>query len=122
MKGIVVTTENVIIVKDFEPPLYKSVGESVGGYIEIVRPTGLERPLVMIVNEEGLIKELPFNILGSMLYGTQYHGSPILGDIVIMQEVFTSGGPDITGIPEEAIDGILNQLFNIMLKIKGNMK
>lgn len=40
----------------------------------------------MIVNEEGLLKDLPLNRAGSLLYGTQFHGSPIVGDIVIMAE------------------------------------
>ena len=31
MKGIVITTENRLTVKDFDAPLYKSVGAAVGG-------------------------------------------------------------------------------------------
>ena len=75
MKGIVVTTDNQLTVRDFGAPLYKTIGEAAGGWIEIVRPGGLKSPYVMVVNEEGLIKELPINIAGSILYGTPAHGS-----------------------------------------------
>lgn len=54
MKGILVTTDNTAEIRDFEAPLYKTIGEAVGGYIEIVHPMGLADPLVMVVNEEGL--------------------------------------------------------------------
>ena len=57
----------MVEVKDFAPPLYQSLGEAVGGTIELVRPRGLARPFVMIVNDEGLLLELPLNRLGSIL-------------------------------------------------------
>lgn len=66
----------------------------VGGYIEVAylsmpSPNGLaenllkcsqSEQLVLICNEEGLLHGLPFNILGSMLYGTQ-----IVGDVLLMR-------------------------------------
>lgn len=100
MKGVVVTTDNTVEIRDFGEPLYKTVCESVGGYIEIVHPIGLTDPLVMIVNEEGLILELPVNQLGSLLYGTHMHGNPIVGNIVVMQTGFVSGEPDIVGLDD----------------------
>lgn len=100
MKGVVVTTDNKVEIRDFGEPLYKTVGEAVGGYIEIVHPIGLVDPLVMIVNEEGLILELPINQLGCLLYGTHNHGQPIVGNIVVMQTGYVNGEPDIIGLDD----------------------
>lgn len=101
MKGVVVTTDKTVAVRDFGQPLYKSVGEVVGGLIEIVRPRGLPRPYCMIVNDEGLLEGLPLNEFGSVLYGTQFHGSPIVGNIVIMQESSRNGDIDIVGLSDD---------------------
>ena len=38
MKGIVISTENQLTVRDFGAPLYKTIGEAVDGWIEIVHP------------------------------------------------------------------------------------
>lgn len=118
MKGIVVTTNNIASVKDFGEPLYQTIGEAVGGYIEIVRPRGLERPMVMIVNEEGKLNDLPINILGSSLYGTAQHGEPIVGDIVIMQEGFVNGEWDVIGFPDEVIEVLLPQITKPLAEIR----
>lgn len=101
MKGIIITTENKVEIKDFDEPLYKSVGAAVGGHIELVHPIGLADPYVMIVNEEGLIYELPLNVLGCVLYGTHNHGQPIVGDIVVMKTGWTDDGPDIVGLEDQ---------------------
>lgn len=102
MKGVVFTTDERMFVKDFEQPLYKSVGEVVNGYIEVVHPRGLENPFCFICNEEGLLLDLPLNAIGSLWYGTLQHGQPIAGNIVVMKEGITEEGPDIVGLmPEE---------------------
>ena len=113
MKGIVVTTDNHLKVQEFAAPLYKSVGAAVDGWIEIVRPGGLKSPYVMVVNEEGLIKELPINIAGSILYGTPAHGSPIVGNIVIMKEGWTDEGKDLLGLSDEEVVTLTNKLVSL---------
>lgn len=95
MKGVVITTADEVSVRDFTAPLHESLGAVVGGCIEIVHPQGLKSPYCMIVNDEGLLKKLPLNRAGSLLYGTQFHGSPIVGDIVIMADGWTPEGRDI---------------------------
>lgn len=114
MKGLVVTTENEVSVKEFEQPLYESLGEVVGGFIEIVHPRGLVYPLVMIVNEEGLMQSLPLNLVGPYLYETHKHGHPIVGNVVIMAEGMTPSGYDITGLPDDAIESLKNQISQIL--------
>ena len=113
MKGIVISTENQLTVRDFGAPLYKTIGAAVEGWIEIVRPGGLESPYVMVVNEEGLIKELPINIAGSILYGTPSHGSPIVGNIVIMKEGWTDEGKDLLGLSDEEVVTLTNKLVSL---------
>lgn len=66
-------------------------------------PRGLPAPLMMLVNEEGLLEGLPMNTIGSILYGTQIHGQPIVGNIVIMKEGWVNGEPDIVGLEEPDI-------------------
>jgi hypothetical protein len=113
MKGIVISTDNQLTVRDFGAPLYKTIGEAVDGWIEIVRPGGLKSPYVMVVNEEGLIKELPINIAGSILYGTPAHGSPIVGNIVIMKEGWTDEGKDLLGLSDEEVVTLTNELVSL---------
>ena len=125
MKGIVVSTDNRLTVQDFEAPLYRTVGKAVGGWIEIVRPGGLKKPYVMVVNEEGLIKGLSANLTGCLLYGTSAHGSPIVGNIVIMKEGWTDEGMDLLGLADEEITVItqdLVALFERAGKVKKGAK
>ena len=99
MKGIVITTKDEMRVQEFSEPAYKSLEDAVGGYFEVVRPVRLKRPYCMIVNEEGVLLNLPINSFGSFLYGMDYHGNPILGDIVLVREGIDSDGErDILGL------------------------
>ncbi len=108
MKGIVVTTDNVLEVRDFSAPLYRSLGAAVDGPIEIVRPMGLADPFVFICNEEFLFRhEFKPNLLGCLLNGTHNHGSPILGNIVVMKTGWTCDGPDIVGLDDHECDDLM---------------
>ena len=72
-------------------------------WIEVVRPSErLEEGYVMIVDEEGLLKENCLNVAGSWLYGTDDHGEPIVGDLLIMKEEYGEDGPDLAGMSEES--------------------
>lgn len=106
MKGVVFTTNETMFVKEFEQPLHKSIGEVVGGWIEVVLPRGLEYPFCFICNEEGLLRDLPLNAIGSLWYGTLQHGCPIAGNIVVMKEGVTEEGPDIVGLMPDEIKKI----------------
>lgn len=101
MKGIVITTKYEMRVQEFSEPACESIGEAVGGWIEVVRPVRLRRPYCMIVNEEGRLLNLPTNAFGSFLYGTDKHGSPIVGDIVLLKDGINSDGElDLLGLTE----------------------
>lgn len=114
MKGVVVTTDYEVRVEDFNDPLYKTVGAAVGGYIEHVRPMRLARPFCMIVNEEGLLLDLPLNHIGSFYYGTDKHGAPIVGNIVIMKDGYRDDGPDIVGLDDSEVEQVKHTISTLI--------
>ena len=94
MKGLVITTENKMQVREFGEPAYETIGKAVGGWIEVVHPKGLPDPL----------HGLPLNLFGCILYDTVRHGNPIVGNIVILKEGFTTPGErDFIGLDEDDV-------------------
>lgn len=61
--------------------------------------------IVMLVDEEGLLKGLLVNVFGSLMYGTLQHYSPIVGDLILARVV----GEDITA-PDDA-EALKNKLL-----------
>lgn len=114
MKGIVVTTDLEIRIEEFSDPLYKTVGSAVGGYIEHVKPACLRHPYCMIVNEEGRLLDLPLNYVGSYFYGTDQHGEPIVGNIVIMKDGYRGGEPDIVGLNDVEAEQIKDVIIDLI--------
>jgi hypothetical protein len=114
MKGIVVTTDLEIRIEEFSDPLYKTVGSAVGGYIEHVKPARLRHPYCMIVNEEGRLLDLPLNYVGSYFYGTDQHGEPIVGNIVIMKDGYRGGEPDIVGLSDVEAEQIKDVIIDLI--------
>lgn len=118
MKGIVVTPDMEVSVQDFAEPLYKTVGAVVSGYIEHVLPVNLEPPYCLICNEEGLLKGLPVNPIGSWLYGTQEHGHPVVGIVVIMKDEDMGGGEmDIAGLTDDEVEELAVMLSKLKHKL-----
>lgn len=104
MKGLVINTDSLMHTEEYAAPLYETIGKTVGGWIEVVHPKGLPAPFCMVVNEEGLLRGLPLNLFGCILYGTARHGNPIVGDIVLLKEGFTTPGErDFIGLDEDDI-------------------
>lgn len=114
MKGVVVTTDLEIRIEEFIDPLYKTVGSAVGGYIEHVKPARLRHPYCMIVNEEGRLLDLPLNYVGSYFYGTDQHGEPIVGNIVIMKDGYRNGEPDIVGLDDSEVERVKYTISTLM--------
>ena len=114
MKGVVVTTDLEIRIEEFSDPLYKTVGSAVGGYIEPVKPARLRHPYCMIVNEEGRLLDLPLNYVGSYFYGTDQHGEPIVGNIVIMKDGYRGGEPDIVGLNDVEAEQIKDVIIDLI--------
>lgn len=71
----------------------KKLQELVGGYIEVVRASRIA-PLVMIVNEEGKLLNLPLN-KNATAWQSAIHGfQQIVGDVVVMCQQ----GEDLVGL------------------------
>lgn len=119
MKGIVITTDNLMRIEDFGAPQHETIGKAVGGWIEIVRPRLLQRPYCMVVNEEGLLHNLPLNLYGSYLYDTPRHGSPIVGNVVILKEGIVDGEPDFVGLSDDEALAFGNKIIE---QTRGNIR
>lgn len=98
MKTLKITTDNKISVVDVNFNDFKAIQQAIGGYFENVKALKLwdyfKAPVVMIVDEEGVIKDLPVNTIGCYFYNISRHGCPIVGDMILGLLV----GPDITGL------------------------
>lgn len=112
-RGVVVTTDGRAYVREFGYPLYRSCEDTLGGWIETVRPRGLDRPYMMLVNEEGLLHDLPLNMVGSFFYQTHLHGQPIVGNIILMKEGYRDGEPDIVGLDEDEAEKLLDMVLKL---------
>lgn len=83
---------------------FKAIADSIGADIfQLVRvhsKTLQEEDMVMIVDEEGLLKtKNRCNPVGSVLYGTHEHGHPIVGDVLFARIDRESPERDFADIP-----------------------
>ena len=110
-KAVLIKTDMTIQAVELTEPTYRSLSDAVGGYFETVRPAGLKPPYLMVVNENGLLDQLPKNEIGCYLYQTRIHGYPIVGDIVIMQEGIVEGGEhDLIVLPDLGIEEVVHTM------------
>ena len=116
MKTVKVTTDNKISMVDVDFGNFKSIQKAIGGHFETVRTQLMvdyfsDASMIMLVDEEGLIKELPVNALGCALYGTPQHGDPIVGDLIFA----SISGEDIVAPddPEALKDRLLHTFIGL---------
>lgn len=73
MKTIKITAHNKISIIDVDFGDYKAMQKAVGGYVETVATEQMydffKRPVIMLVDKEGRMKELEFNIIGTVFNG-----------------------------------------------------
>ena len=119
MYAVVIRTNGEITVEDLKEPLHKATRPILGGLIEVVRPYLLPHPYRMLVNESALLLELPINLIGSYLYGSAFHGNPIVGNIIIMKEAVINewGEHDIVGLEEQEAHNICNYFKEIYVRL-----
>lgn len=85
---------------------YQTLKNLTGYHLEIVRPMRLGEGLVMVVDEEGLLKKMPFNKGASWLYGMDQHGGVIVGKVYIFREIDAGDGLDLVGLSQADIEQI----------------
>jgi len=106
---------NTIEVDYEEGRLSDVVRKYVDGWLENVHPKGLERPYCMIVDEEGLIKELPINMIGSELYNHKTLGfQPIVGNIVIVKEQMVNGEIDWALLNDNDVEQVKEMIVKVL--------
>lgn len=81
--------------------------EQVGGYIETVR-TGTPG-VIMVINEEGRLKGLPYNSLASRVYYEGFGASPIVGTAVLVKDA----GDELDGLDQAAATLMMGHLFEL---------
>lgn len=114
MKTVKVTTDNKVSLIDVDFSDFKSIQQAIGGHFETVRTQLMvdyfnDLSVIMLVDEEGLIKDLPVNALGCALYGTPQHGYPIVGDLIFAR----IAGEDI--IAPDDPEALKDRLFHTFL-------
>ena len=112
MKTLKITTDNKISIIDVDIDDHKALRQAVGGYVEAVH-TGVmhkyfKAPVLMLVDEEGLIKNLPVNAVASHFYGYQNHGHVIVGDAIFA----ISLGENMTGFGDRDSEQWMNKMLN----------
>lgn len=96
----------------------KSIHEYLGGYMEIVRPMYLPEEFVMLVDDEGLLKDLQINEIGTALYG--FRSGAIVGPALILREGFVNGEPDLISLTDlDVIDLVQGYLPKLLMIYKG---
>lgn len=74
--------------------------------IEILNCPDLSEGCVMIVDDEGMLKEEPkINPIATTIYG-----DPIVGDVLIMGTEHTPEGPDIAGLSDDQVRKIITNI------------
>lgn len=79
-------------------------------WVEVVRPRRLPNGYVMVVDEEGLLKPNALNEIGSWWYGTDTHGEPIVGNIMILKEVMGPEGPEFGGLTDKDVNAVFDSI------------
>lgn len=121
MNIIRITTDNEISVHEFPEGGYREQNRALKGLIgprckiyEHVMPRRLYTELggsdkfgrepgscvAMLADEEGYYNDVECNLVGSYLYGSDEHGCPILGNILIVGKTYVNDGIDFCGISE----------------------
>ena len=74
----------------------------------------------ILIDEDGHYHKLPVNVVGSWMYGTDKHGYPILGNILVAGETWHGAGIDFCGLSEDQFNLIYPQLEEIVKKARKN--
>lgn len=73
----------------------------------------LGQAVSMLVDEDGLLKNLEVNPMASWLYGANHHGNAIAGNVLFVGEQYACDGIDFCGIDEKVFP-ILQQVLKFL--------
>lgn len=122
MKAVVIRTNGIITVEKLREPLHEDTRRILGGLCEVVHARRLKDPYRMLVNESGLLLGLDKNRVGCYLYGTDIHGAPIVGNVIIMKEAVVNelGERDIVGLSDRearTVEKTMSMLQQMLLAL-----
>lgn len=109
MKTVKVTTDNKVSVIDVNFDDFRSIQQAIGGHFETVRTQLMadyfkDPSVIMLVDEEGRIKELPINPVGCTLYR-----GIVAGDLIFAK----TKGEDI--IAPENVEALKDRLLHTFI-------
>ena len=131
MKIIRISTKNEISLHDYPAGTYneqnKALRDLIGPRCELyehVMPKRLYTELggsrkistekgecvSMLIDEEGHYHDLEMNLVGSYLYEMEKHGCVIVGNILIVGEVWSGDGIDFCGISDSQFESLYHKL------------
>ena len=87
--------------------------------IEYVHPRNYP-DWTLLIDGNGLLKDnLTLNVLASVMYGTHEHGSPIVGNVLLVKTIITGTGYDVSGLNDNDIKKAYKMLDKVFLIAKG---
>lgn len=100
----------------YERVMPRRLYAELGGSNKIEAEPG--RCVSMLIDEEGLYHDLEVNVVGSYLYETDKHGYPIVGNILIVGEMWGTEGIDFCGIAENQFSVLFPRLKELTEKAR----
>ena len=131
MKAVKSSADNKVGIIELKSMDLECLANAIGcKWVEVVRPKLLykllkqkpisrygDRNIVMIVDEEGWLKESPeINVIASFLYGEP----GIVGDVLFVAEELTENGIDIAELTESEAIALLAPLYTVWKLIFGS--
>lgn len=112
MKSLFLKPNGEMEVKDLKYPLYDSMREEIGGYLEIVRPiAGIPHGFGLVIDLERKQKHLPTNFIASVICGEE-----IKGNVIFIRE---GRSKDFNLDFLQASEGQIEQLKSFINIVKG---
>ena len=118
MLKLIVLRPNDTQIVDAEKDLLKQLQMLVGGFIEVVHPEGLSSPYLIVVDEEGALKEnMQVNPVATFLYNLNSMQTgdiyPIMGVAVMLKEVVDKDDEDFAALTALEAISIMHKLMLI---------
>ena len=85
---------------------FRTLQTIIGGYIEVVHPDGFPQDVILICNEEGKLRDLPFNFYIEIC---QYPDA-ICGTAVFCAEGIVDGEPDLVPLTYSQAESVARAL------------
>lgn len=112
MNAIKITSDNKVSIIKINKP-YEDYKKNINGWPEYIKPRFASPGTVLVVDDNGLMKNLPVNKAGSLMYGTLIHNNPIVGDILVIKFGFNGNGePDCFALNDEEAQSVMNELLS----------